>query len=376
MQSSPQDTGESIGFNKQLLLTIMEEISRDAVLSLDAEGRITSWNQGAELLLGYKADQVMGQHFRMLVPADLISQGELDRLVEETEHQGFLRDYETRRVTAEGREIHVSITRLRQLDEKGRLLGATAILRDITARKKMEADLVNTQTLAAIGEFAARIAHEVKNPLTGMSSALSLMAGSFDEQHPHAPIFEEIQRQIRRIDRVLDDLLTFARHRPVDRQPVDLVALIEKVLGLLQAGGDLRNVTVRRYLPDESLVYADPTMIEDSFFNLLQNAAQSMQNRQDSVLTLAIKPGPRGVAITLSDNGPGIPEDVLPSIFDPFFTTKVRGTGLGLPITRKHIEAHGGRLRVKSAPEKITTFEILLPLDSIAASLEPRPAGG
>jgi PAS domain S-box-containing protein len=369
---TPDNEGPEIGLNKQLLLTIMQEISRDAVLSLDAEGRITNWNQGAEQLLGYTPEEVMGRHFRFLVPQDLIERGELDRLVDETELHGFLRDYETRRITRAGSEIHVSLTRLRQLDPDGNLLGATAILRDITRRKQMEEELINTKTLAAIGEFAARIAHEVKNPLTGMSSALSLISSSIAGNHAHAPIFEEIQRQVRRIDRVLDDLLTFARHRPVDRQQVDLVQLLEKVLDLLKAGGDLDRITIKRYLPEEALVYADPTMLEDSFFNLLQNATQSMQTQGRGLLTLAVKPGPRGVAITISDDGPGIPADILTTIFDPFFTTKVRGTGLGLPITRKHIEAHGGRLRVRSAPGKVTTFEILLPLDSIAASLDSR----
>ncbi len=347
----------------------MKEVSHDAVVSVDPEGRITSWNQGAEVLFGYPAKEILGLHFDVLLPADLREQGEVHRLTEETEHRGFLRDYETRRVTKDGREVHVLLTRMRRLDDDGKLLGATAILRDVTARKQMELELVRANTLAAIGEFAARIAHEVRNPLAGMSAAVSLLSSDFPPDHPLAPVVAEIQHQIQRIDTVLDDLLTFARHRPIDRQQIDLVQLLENVVRFLEQAGELKDVTIRRYLPDEASVYADPTMLEDSFFNLLQNAAQAVHGREEASITLAIKTGPRGVAITVTDNGPGVPPAMQTKIFDPFFTTKVHGTGLGLPITRKHVEAHGGWLRLRSAPGKRTTFEIFLPKDSVDASV-------
>jgi signal transduction histidine kinase len=260
--------------------------------------------------------------------------------------------------------LHVAITRMRLLDDGGALLGAAAILRDITKRKEMEEELVRARTLAAIGEAAARIAHEVRNPLTGINNALSLLSADYPAGHPRASICAEIQNEIRRVDVVLDDLLTFARHRPVDRQRVDLVRLFEKVVGTLEAAGELTGVIVRRYFPIEAVIEGDPRMLEDSLFNLVQNAADALRGRAGAALTLAVKPGPSGIAITVTDNGPGISRDVRRKIFDPFFTTKAHGTGLGLPITKKHIEAHGGRLRVRSAPEKRTTFEVLLPPDA------------
>ncbi len=357
----------------QLLLTIMQEISRDAVLSLDPQGRITSWNQGAEELLGYPAAEVLGRHFDFMIPDDLKERGEVTRLIEETERKGFLRDYETRRITGQGKEVHVLLTRMRLLDSDGKLLGATAILRDITARKRMEDELVRARTLAGIGEFAARIAHEVKNPLTGISTALSVLRDTLETGHPHGELHDEIQRQIFRLDRIIDDLLTFARHRPVDRQQTDLVNLLTRVLSLVQDSGNLGNVKVIQYLDDEATVYVDPSMMEDVFFNLITNAADALRQEEQGELILAVKPGPRGVAVTITDNGPGIEDEVKDKIFDPFFTTKTRGTGLGLPISRKHIEAHGGWLRVLSAPHKRTTFEIFLPLDAIAASMTDNP---
>ncbi len=346
---------------RELLVQIMQEITRDAVLTLDRDGKITSWNQGAELLLGWSAPEVLGRHFEFLLPEELKRAGEVARLVEATESDGFLRDWETRRLTKDGREIHVALTRMHQLDAQGRPLGATAILRDITARKDLEEELVRARTLAAIGEAAARIAHEIRNPLTGINNALALLAADFGPGHPRATICSEIQHEIRRVDVVLDDLLTFARHRPLSRQRIDLVRMLEKVMTNLLAAGELEGVVVRRYLPEEQVVFADPSMIEDSLYNLVQNAAHALHGRHDAALTLALKSGPKGVAITITDNGPGIAREVRRKIFDPFFTTKAHGTGLGLPITRKHIEAHGGRLRVRSAPDRRTTFEILLP---------------
>ncbi len=352
-------------------MRIMQEISRDAVISLDPEGRITSWNLGAQELLGYSAAEVLGRHFEFLLPDDLKQSGEVEKLLEATEPQGFLRDYETRRVTQDGREIHVLLTRMRRLDARGRLLGSTAIVRDITARKEMQEALVRARTLAAIGEAAARIAHEIRNPLTGISNALSILAADLAPGHRHRGICDEMQHEITRVDRVLDDLLTFARHRPLSRQRTDLVRMCEKVLATLEAAGELAGVTLRRYLPPEVVVDVDPSMIEDSLFNLVQNAAHALSGRPEAELTVAVKPGPSGVALTVTDNGPGIPRDVRRKIFDPFFTTKAHGTGLGLPITKKHIEAHGGRLRVRSAPERRTTFEILLPLSLVSA---PEPS--
>lgn len=347
--------------SRELLVRLMQEISHDAVIALDRDGKITGWNLGAQELLGWSADEALGRHFEFLLPDDLKQSGEVERLLEATEPQGFLRDWETRRVTKDGREIHATLTRLRRLDTHGRLEGSIAILRDITARKEMADALVRARTLAAIGEAAARIAHEIRNPMTGISTALSLLSHDVTPDHPHARICEEIQHEIRRVDRVLDDLLTFARHRPLDRQKTDLVRMLEKVVATLSAAGELKGVSVRRYFPPEVVVDVDPAMLEDSLFNLVQNAAHALAGRAGAELTLAVKPGPSGIAITVTDNGPGIPREIRRKIFDPFFTTKAHGTGLGLPITRKHIEAHGGRLRVRSAPEKRTTFEILLP---------------
>ncbi len=357
----PRRTDPLDQLGRELLVQIMQEITRDAVLTIDRDGCITSWNQGAELLLGFTADEVIGRHFEFLLPEELKRAGEVARLQEATEPDGFLRDWETRRLTKDGREIHVALTRMHQLDLQGRPLGATAILRDITARKELEDELVRARTLAAIGEAAARIAHEIRNPLTGIHNAITLLAGDFESGHPRQALCTEVQHEIRRVDVVLDDLLTFARHRPLSRQRIDLVRMLEKVLANLIAASELDGVVVRRYFPDELVVAADPSMIEDSLFNLVQNAAHALHGRVDATLTVALKSGPKGVAITVTDNGPGIARDVRRKIFDPFFTTKSHGTGLGLPITKKHIEAHGGRLRVRSAPDRRTTFEILLP---------------
>jgi len=247
------------------------------------------------------------------------------------------------------------------------ILDAQIVL-DAYFQTRQEKALERSEQLAAVGELAASIAHEVRNPLAGMKGAMEVLLRSLAVNERQREVMDEVVAQIVRLENLVRDLLTFARHRPLSRQRTDLVRMCEKVFATLEAAGELAGVALRRYLPPEVVVDVDPSMIEDSLFNLVQNAAHSLAGHAEAELTVAVKPGPSGVAITVTDNGPGIPRDVRRKIFDPFFTTKAHGTGLGLPITKKHIEAHGGRLRVRSAPGRRTTFEILLPLSLVSAS--------
>ncbi|MFO0982294.1 MAG: PAS domain S-box protein [Planctomycetota bacterium] len=360
----------------QLLLEILER-SGDAILALDPRHRIISWNAGAERLFGYRADEVLGKHFKFLVPEDLLERDEIAHIVRLTEKTGSLLEYETRRVTKDGREIHVAVTRTRLLGRNGRSLGAAAIVRDITHRKELEQQLIVANTLAAIGEFASRIAHEIKNPLAGISGAINVLADSFADADERRGVVREIDKEIQRLDHTVNDLLNFARPRRPQLQPVNLVQLVDHVLTVLREEPSLKAIPVeRRFGKAEVVVQADPALLEDAFINLIINAAQALERQRDGRLIITIGTRERGAMVTFTDNGPGVPKEIRAKIFDPFFTTKTRGTGLGLPITRKNIEAHGGALGLSSRPHKGTNFTVFLPWDGHQGSTFAVGRGG
>jgi PAS domain S-box-containing protein len=360
----------------KLLLKILEH-SGDAILALDPHLKIISWNEGAERIFGYRADEVLGRHFAFLVPPDLLEQDEIDHLVRLTEKTGSLLEYETRRITKDGRQIHVAITRTHLQDHRGRVIGSAAIVRDITKRKELERELIAAKTLAAVGEFASRIAHEIKNPLAGISGAIHVIGDSFPAGDERRAIVREIDKEIERLDSTVNDLLDFARPRRPQLIPVNVVHVIDHVLAVLREEPALRNIeVVRRFGRVEVVVRGDAALLEAAFLNLIINAAQALEQTPHGRLVIAVRSREDGALITFTDNGPGVPAEIRDKIFDPFFTTKTRGTGLGLPITRKNIEAHGGLLSLAARARKGSTFTIFLPWEGRSPMMGAPPTPG
>jgi signal transduction histidine kinase len=220
-----------------------------------------------------------------------------------------------------------------------------------------------TEQLAAVGELAASIAHEVRNPLAGMKGALEVLSRNLEPSSQE--IAEELLAQIERLEHLVRDLLTYARPRAIDRRVFDVHELLDRLLLRYKDRCETQQVTVQRiYAPGTGRLNADPGQMEQVFLNLIHNALQAMP--EGGRLTVSTSPADGGVGVSFEDSGKGIAPSELPKVHQPFFTTKHRGSGLGLPIVKKIVEAHGGRLRLNSRVDAGTIAEVFIPTDESA----------
>lgn len=227
--------------------------------------------------------------------------------------------------------------------------------------------LLRSDRLATVGELAASLAHELRNPLAGIAGALRVLAERLPADDGSQELLADLQAQIARMNKTLTDLLQHARPPEPQRIEVDLNALLEQSLRFLPRG---RVEVIRDY--DESLppVRVDPSLLHQAFLNVLVNAHQAMpQGGRLTVRTRRGAPGSHGVEVQIQDTGVGIHPEHLPRIFQPFFTTKSQGTGLGLAIAARAVEQHGGRISVESVPGRGSTFTITFPADATREGL-------
>ncbi len=214
-----------------------------------------------------------------------------------------------------------------------------------------------SERLAAVGELAASIAHEVRNPLAGMKGALEVMRRELTSKPSYHEILDELVRQIERLEGLVRDLLTFAKPTPLDPRSFDLHELLDKVLRYFKDQADEAGITVRRtYGPGTGRLRADPSQMEQVFLNLVQNGVQAME--QGGTLNVTAQAEADAVIVAFEDTGSGIPPTVIGQVYQPFFTTKHRGSGLGLSIVKKIVDAHEGRIEIDSVPGKGTRVTV------------------
>lgn len=226
------------------------------------------------------------------------------------------------------------------------------------AIEDQQEQLMRSDRLATVGELAAGLAHELRNPLAGISGALHVLGSELDAADPRRALLGDVQGQIARMNKTLTDLLQHARPAEPQRIGVDINAVLEQSLRFLPRGAiDV----VRRLDDDLPPLLVDPNLLHQAFLNILVNARQAMP--QGGLITLATRFDDRrgAVQVRISDSGSGIRTEDIDRIFQPFFTTKTQGTGLGLAIAARIVEQHGGRIDVESAPDQGATFTITLP---------------
>ncbi|MBA4372424.1 MAG: hypothetical protein C0402_06135 [Thermodesulfovibrio sp.] len=252
-------------------------------------------------------------------------------------------------------------------EEMGLLASSlNAIMADID-RKGAEIDKcradrdVYIDKMASLGELAASVAHDIKNPLAGISGALQVLAEDFPEDSPRKDITREILDEIDRLDRAVKDLLLFARPPDMHLIPVDINAIIEKVMARVAPRADEQKVRIEMRSTGDLSIMVDPEQLERAVGNIALHSLQSMPYGGRLGFDVHDGPEQHEVEISVSDTGPGIPQDNLKDIFKPFFSTKHSGSGLGLAITRNIIEGHRGRIAVESSPGSGTRYRIILP---------------
>jgi two-component system sensor kinase FixL len=338
----------------------------DGIIVIDSRGRIESFNPAAERLFGYTEAEVLGQNVSVLMPSPY-----------REEHDTYVSRYLSTgqaKIIGIGREVigqrrdgttfpvRLSVGELSVNGERK----FTGILHDLSARIRIEERLREQTALARVGEMAAVIAHEVKNPLAGIRGAIQVIGGRLPKESKDAVVVKEIVSRIDALDMLIKDLLLFARPPKPQPMPVDLTGLVRTTVELLSSDPALKGVTIQ-VEGSAPPVAADAELLKIVFQNLLVNGAQAMHGQ--GTMAIAIVPVDGLCRVIVRDTGPGIPADVRERIFTPFFTTKARGTGLGLPTARRIIDAHGGTIAVTCPPEGGTTVELTLPL----AAGSPQP---
>ena len=337
------------------------------LVTIDHEGRVTSFNPEAEAITGRTAGEIAGR------PLDDVLPG-ASSFLETRGSSGRARArmyYEH----PEGRR-HLGIAASPLRDPSGADGGHVVIFQDVTEVVRMEQELRRSERLAGIGELAAAIAHEIRNPLAAISGSVQILRSGGKAARPEEGerLMGIVLREIERLDGLITDFLAYARPASPKQDVVDLAPLLGELLEMNEAavGSD---VTVSVDLPEDCRVWADEAQLRQVFWNLLRNASEAIDGPGRVVIAANGTPSqdgrpddrnapeetPETVEIHVSDNGPGIPPEVMERMFDPFFTTKRSGTGLGLPTVHRIVEAQGGVLAVESEPGQGATFRITLP---------------
>jgi len=232
------------------------------------------------------------------------------------------------------------------------------MLQDVTEAREEEARLRSQEALTRLGEMATVLAHEVRNPLAGISGALQVIRDRLPTAAAERVIMEEIQERLRSLNNIVDDLLLFARPIQLRRQSVSLHAV------LADAARDIRSARWGgaievEIVGDQANVLADPTLLGTLFRKLYANAAQAMGG--GGIIRASVVAGPAQCRVDVLDSGPGLPTGKEAQVFQPFFTTKTHGTGLGLAIARRIVESHGGAIDAGSSGGAGTVIAVLLP---------------
>jgi len=337
------------------------ESTEEAVLITDARRRVSYANPAFLRTLGLRREQVIGRDAFDFA-------GELGESIESFLDTLQRRSWRGETIVrhADGTAVPITLNASLIRDTDGRVQGAVAIIEDISEAKRFQDQMQRADRLAAVGELAAGIAHEINN-------ALAAIFGQTVANEPRSAAelraaLARVDAQGRRIAEIVQGVLGFARPRAPRPVSVDLAALAAKTLELLRH--DLGRQAVRLetdFAPDLPPAEADPQQLQQVLLNLFGNAIQAMAGRADAWLRVEVRGDGDRLALRVSDGGPGIAAEILPRIFDPFFSTKSEGSGLGLSVSYAIARAHGGDLRVESPPGRGAVFTLLLPVAAPAA---------
>jgi len=378
-------TAEQLGEYRSRLALIIDS-SEDAIIGKDLDGIITSWNKGAERIYGYTPEEAVGKHISILAPSD--RPDEIPEILQKIARGESIEHYESARVTKSGQRLDVSISVSPLRNARGDVIGASAIARDITAQRRAESQLNQSQKMEAIGRLAGGVAHDFNNILGIVNACAEFLRDRIDPKADSAHYVDNIKKATERGSSLTRQLLTFSRSSSVQPRLLDLNERLKDVSKLLRPlmGDDVEILMVTK--SPAAVVEADPGQLDQIVVNLAVNARDAMPRGGKFILETraehfdegfaeqhqAMAPG-KYVLLAVSDTGNGMDEATVSRIFEPFFTTKEqgKGTGLGLATVYGIVKQSAGHILVYSELGHGTTFKIYLPSADHKIGLESKP---
>jgi two-component system sensor histidine kinase HydH len=332
----------------------------NGLLSLDKSGNLVSYNEVALNLLELDESKLKGIEIEKVI--DFNATGISNTL----NNCQKVMDSEFTYKTKSGGTIPLSISSTPIENESGACDGAVIVIRDLREIKELEEKVMAAEKLAAIGKLAASVAHEVRNPLSSIKGFAQFLYKTMKEGTPQKEYAQIMIKEVDRINRVINDLLTFSSPIKLNLKPTDISDLITHANGLVQAEAELRNITILITAePSNTHVSLDESKMTQVFLNLLLNAMSAVDD--GGMIRIHSKHDPKGhaISIEIEDDGEGISPEFMDKIFEPFVTSREKGTGIGLAIVKKIVENHGGRIKATSPPaekEKGSLFTIIIPI--------------
>lgn len=341
------------------------ENSADAIITLNNDDEITSWNRGAEQIFGWKREEIVGESMEKIIPDDLLEMQELKCLAFGMHYRGYVSNYETERLTKAGKRVLVNLSESFIRNEDDEIIGRSQILRDLTDLKIREEQIQQSERLATVGHMAAGVAHEVGNPLTAISSLVQVCQRKTDDVFIQDQL-KKVRDHIQRITKIVRDLVDFSRPSSLQTDMMNVNEIIKSAVGLLKHDARCRSVTFDMDLSSKlPKIEGVPDHIHQVLVNILLNAVDAMKGMKNPRVDIRTWQEDNMIKIAIEDIGEGIPDKQLNRIFEPFFTTKEvgSGTGLGLSVSHGIITKMGGTIDVESKEGVGTTFTLNLPLE-------------
>jgi len=364
--TEPKRAQETLARSEARYRHLVESAS-DAIVTLDANGRFTTVNHAAENISGYKREELVGQWFAPMLPDDDLPKA-LAHFQQALAGETGLFESQFYRKDGEVRTIAITYS-TPQKDEE-----VLCLIRDVTDQKMLQEQLIQSEKMSAIGQLVSGVAHELNNPLAGISAFAQLLLAEKRFPPDQRTAAETIYSEARRASRIVQNLLTFARQHKAEKVQTAINQVLDDTLELRGYELRVRGIDVRREY-DESIpdTMADAHQLQQVFLNLITNAEQAMEQRDGHHhrLTVRTRRNAEAIRIEVEDTGAGIPANLIERIFNPFFTTKPTGsgTGLGLSISLGIVREHEGRIWAENGPQGGARFVVEIPVT------EPRTSG-
>ncbi len=335
------------------------EAMHSAVVAVDEEGRIIMLNRLAEDLFGVKRSHVLNQNYDSIFPDDPC-------LIKKTmEKKRASQDVETVYKTLSESSRNLLIGSSCLFDEQNQFRGAVAVIHDITELKKYEEEAKKAERLSALGNLAAGVAHEIRNPLNAISITVQRLRAEFEprkDQEEYLSFIQTVLNEIKRLDNIINQFLSLAKAQKLTMVTTDMNEFLNEVIGLVEIDAKDKNVQVIKTMERLPQLKIDPNEMKKALLNIMLNGVQAIPQGGKLQIEAYLDDSKGNVIIRITDTGIGISKENLSTIFQPYFSTKEKGTGIGLSIAYRIISDHKGKIEVESETGKGTTFTITIPI--------------